>query len=775
MLFQFFLGLLVLVVAALVAVDGTRTSSESPHGQADRQAHDAQRGITGAPRDTGAKAFLAEPTGTPIPTAVHGASQAPRPESISPPARDRRDSRTGTSAAHTRSVRELKDWPVRSRLLLLVIVPTVAVTVVAFCVARIAGVLHSPGSSGRDGAILSVVTVGAVLIIVVASWATIVVARSVLQPLYKLRVGALEVAVVRLPDAVRRIGESNGGGMPSKLEPIDVDSSDEIGEIARAVDQMRKEMLRLTADETGLRGKLNAMFANLSHRSQSLVERQIRLIGNLEQGEQDAERQANLLKMNRIAARMQRNSQNLLVLAGHEPPSGRNQPVSLVNVIRAAVSDIDEYERVSVNVQPDIAVRGPAVNDVVHLLAELTENATSFSAAEMPVDISGHILTSGGVLVDITDRGIGMTAKEMAYANWQLENPSAADFNVFKWMGLSVVARLAARHAIRVRLHPAEFGGLKALVWLPGEVITHHGAAASPRLSGFVTAGSRPHLPEAAVDSGHAPAEQGATMARSAELAPPREDGQDVPPGRRLISDPGRWPGPTRSASGPEPVFQAESPATVRSFGSGLPAAMGEHVGVPAQEAPALGDQAAGGIAGGTLGTDPLSGVGLSAPSGSQPSQLASAPVGTAAFLSQETSSADSGVIVPPAEGLVDTRRLPIFDEVESLWFKGGRQAPGSPGLTAAAGGRWSSPADKGWHAAEAVDSPSSSGPTVAGLPRRQPNANLVPGAIPSTEPVALNRSAAAARERFAGFQRGISQGRAAAGEAANSGGENES
>jgi K+-sensing histidine kinase KdpD len=147
------------------------------------------------------------------------------------------------------------------------------------------------------------------------------------------------------------------------------------------------------------------------------------------------------IPMNHIAARMHRNSQNLLIVVGRDPATSWNQPVALVNVIRAAVSEIEEYERVSLNAQPDVAVRGPAVNDVVHLLAELIENATSFSAAEMSVEISGQLLTSGGVLVDVTDRGVGMAAKEMAYANWQLENQSAKEINVLKWMGLFVVSR----------------------------------------------------------------------------------------------------------------------------------------------------------------------------------------------------------------------------------------------------------------------------------------------------------------------------------------------
>ena len=221
--------------------------------------------------------------------------------------------------------------------------------------------------------------------------------------------------------------------------------------------------------------------------------------------------------------------------------------------------------------------------------------------------------------------------------------------------------------------------------------------------------------------------------------------------------------------------IQAEPPATVRPSGLGLPGAMGEHAGVSGQEeAQALNDEAARDIAYGTFGMDRLSGAGLSAPGDSETSQFAT-PVGTAAPLSQETSSAAGGVTVPPAEGLAEPRRLPIFDSVESHWFRGGRQVPGSSGGNAGAGSRWSSPADEGWHAAETVDSPSSGGSTAAGLPRRQPSANLVPGAIPSTQPVVPPRSAAAARDRLAGFQQGVSQGRAAAGEAAGPDGEDES
>ena len=247
-------------------------------------------------------------------------------------------------------------------------------------------------------------------------------------------------------------------------------SSDEIGEIARALNRVQAEVLGLTSDEAGLRGKLGEMFVELSSRSQTLVDRQIRLIDELEQAEQDAGRRASLFKMDHIATRMRRHSQNLLVLAGHELPGRWSQPVALVDVIRAAVSEIEEYERVSLSAQAGITVSGTAVKDVVHLLAELAENATSLSSAGTPVDVSGRSLASGGVLVDITDQGVGMNPEVLAEANRRLDSPPAMDFAVSRNMGLFVVGRLAARHGIKVRLQSAATGGLTALVWLPDAI-----------------------------------------------------------------------------------------------------------------------------------------------------------------------------------------------------------------------------------------------------------------------------------------------------------------
>jgi hypothetical protein len=271
--------------------------------------------------------------------------------------------------------------------------------------------------------------------------------------------------------------------------PAETDSSFERpGQTTRALDQMHREMPWETVDDAALRGRLNAMFVNLSRRSQALVERQIRLIESLEHGERDEQRLASLSKLNRVAMRIHRNSQNLLILAGNEPATGWNQPVTLAHLVEAALAEVEDCERVSFEVQRDIAVRGPAVHDLVHLLVELADNATSFSAADMPVRITGRTLNSGGALIDITDRGIGMAANEMAYANQQLDNPPPPDIDVPRWMGLLVVARLAARHGIRIRLTEAEFGGLTAMVWLPDEILTRANVPADP---GYAAAGPR--------------------------------------------------------------------------------------------------------------------------------------------------------------------------------------------------------------------------------------------------------------------------------------------
>ena len=247
---------------------------------------------------------------------------------------------------------------------------------------------NSLESSSLHNAVI--VSVATLLLLILVLLITTFVARSMIRPLRKLRADALEVAGSKLPDMVRRLSESEGGDASAEIEPIGVTSTDEIGEVARAFDQVHREAVRLAADEAMLRGNLNAMFVNLSRRSQSLIERQLSLIDNLEQTEQDADRLSSLFRLDHLATRMRRNSENLLVLAGHEAASRRwSQPVPLVDVLRAAISEIEQYERVVLNVQPGIQVVGQAVNDIVHLVAEIVENATTFSPEDTQVYVTG--------------------------------------------------------------------------------------------------------------------------------------------------------------------------------------------------------------------------------------------------------------------------------------------------------------------------------------------------------------------------------------------------
>jgi signal transduction histidine kinase len=612
----------------------------------------------------------------------------------------------------------------------------------------LAGQVSSRAGSLRNSALLlsGVVGLAVVLVLALALGLTVIVGRSMVRPLRRLRAGALEVAGVRLPDMVRRMSETDGAGVPLEVEPIDVDSSDEIGEVARAFDQVHREALRLAANEAALRGNVNAMFVNLSRRSQSLVERQIRLIDDLEQGEQDAERLSNLFQMDHLATRMRRNSENLLVLAGHDASRRWNQPVALVDVLRAAISEIEQYERVSLNVQPGIAVRGPAVNDVVHLIAELAENATSFSSAETPVAVSGHLLNSGGVLLDISDQGVGMGAEEMAHANWRLDNPPVVDVAVSRRMGLFVVARLAARHGIRVRLRPAPTGGLTALVWLPDEVVTHEMVGSSPGTRRFErNAPGSVDLPSTVGPfatewpaGDRTATEQAVTAARAPRFTPLRAENGD---GAAAAS-----PKANSSWEGSPPTSPIPSvPDTGRPFSD---------TGRP--ELPVFGAPVNGGV---DEQVRPSSRPDTSFGAEASPPRRSDTSFGA------EASPPRREVVVPPPADTGHGNRLPIFESVESDWFRRGKHSTETAAPAAESVPSWTSAGDEGWRAAEAVHTPTSGGVTLSGLPKRVPKANLVPGTAgggDTASPAPSIRSASVTRDRFASFQRGVRDGRAA-------------
>jgi signal transduction histidine kinase len=321
----------------------------------------------------------------------------------------------------------------------------------------------------KQSALITAIITGVILLLVLI--ATLAVARSLVLPLRRLQAGALDIATVQLPERVRQLGEAQDPTTSLDVAPIDVVSADEIGQVARAFDQVHAEAVRLAGNEAMLRNSFNAMFVNLSRRSQSLIERLARMIDSLEQNEADPDRLSNLFSMDHLVTRMRRNSENLLLLAGHESARKWSEPVPLADVARAATSEIEQYSRVTLKVQPGVSVTGPAVSDVVHLLAEVVENATIFSPKDTPVHVSAQEVPSGGVLIEVRDNGVGIPEARLSEMNVRLDNPPVIDVSVSRHMGLFAVARLAERHGVRVRLRAGSPRGLTALVWLPDSVI----------------------------------------------------------------------------------------------------------------------------------------------------------------------------------------------------------------------------------------------------------------------------------------------------------------
>jgi hypothetical protein len=405
-----------------------------------------------------------------------------------------------------------------------------------------------------------------------------------------------------------------------------------------------------------------------------------------------------------------------------------------------------------------------------------------------------------------------MGSEEMAHANWRLDNPPVVDVAVSRRMGLFVVARLAAKHGIRVRLRPAASGGLTALVWLPDEAIVHETSDSTPGLRrsgslaepgiGRLTDGVLTAADEAVASgwgdiSRTTTAEQEINASRTPRFAPLRADAEEPPLGPKRVPGAGPRPGSgwatgplpafrtvprpasdsgsEAAATGPQPVVEATGPQPVIGATGPQPVigASAEPAAEPETETAGL-DSPAAAFDSFATGPQPLDGSATESPSTS-PQPILGVPAATTGW---DTDSSPSDVIVPPADGLGEEHRLPIFEAVESDWFRRGRQAVGRTSRVTEPSNGWSSPADEGWRAAEVVHTPSSGGVTSAGLPKRVPQANLVPGAVgapagasSATAPV---RSAAATRDRFASFQRGVRQGRAAASQGSSDDAEDE-
>ncbi|GHJ45595.1 hypothetical protein Cs7R123_29370 [Catellatospora sp. TT07R-123] len=315
---------------------------------------------------------------------------------------------------------------------------------------------------------------GTVAAIVVSLAFAVFLAVRTSRGLRKLSRAALAVATDELPTAIAEVSAAPSTDTVRRLTKaattrVDAQLSgpaDEIGEVGAALGALHQQALRLAADQAMLRSDVSAMFVNLSRRGQTLVQRQLHLIDEFERDETDPQSLARLFALDHLAARMRRNEENLLVLAGGEPSRRFMRSELLIDVVHAAAAEIDQYTRVETNAIADLSVVAHAVGDVVHLLAELLENATDFSPPNSRVLVSSRRGVDG-LTLSVFDSGIGMPPQQLTEINERLTKPSTLTSDLTRTMGLLVVARIAARRGISVQLRSSPNGGTVALVLLP--------------------------------------------------------------------------------------------------------------------------------------------------------------------------------------------------------------------------------------------------------------------------------------------------------------------
>ena len=627
------------------------------------------------------------------------------------------------------------------------------------------------------------------LAVLAAMIVTFVVARSLLVPLRVLRRDALDVANRRLPETVQRILADPDPVEAAKnaVEPVPVFTREETGQLARSFDAVHDQAVRMATEQALLRDNINSIFVNLSRRSQTLVERQLALIDRLEQDEQDPDQLASLFELDHLATRMRRNSESLLVLSGSGLSRQLSRPVPAAEVVGAAVSEVEQYARIEVLSAPEISVQGRAVSDLVHLIAELLDNATSFSEPDKKVYVRMAVTRKKELAVQITDSGVGMSTEEIEAANMRLADPPDLDVAVTRRMGLYVVARLAKRHDIKVRLRENEDieGGLIARITVPAALVYTS-----------TTSSSQPTMTSLSHSSLSGSSFPSSTF--SGTSLPPLSGSSAASP----MTPSGGFPLPSRADADPA----AKASGIAGAFTGGMPRVRTEGGFLSESQVDRPVDEVAGFPPFQVGGGDPEDTGGWGPPASPEEIRarlnghlvdtegahlLFGAPMSADSAPEPEPHAPETNGIATafmrPADRVVDapTERLPIYEAVLSQWFEAGEtgaqeavtdDAPADDEPTAdeARAEAWTSPGDDGWQRARALlDSPPETTSTTAGLPKRVPKQHLVPGSAAPREPQHASpdaeqpatpalppRTADAIRGRMSSFQQGVRRGR---------------
>lgn len=550
------------------------------------------------------------------------------------------------------------------------------------------------------------------LLLLLAVGLLIIVVRSLLQPLRALRTAAFEVADRRLPEAVEQLRTSDGVPGHTTVDPVPVHSREEVGQVARAVDTVHAQAVRLAAEQAQLRSSLNDVSLSLSGRNQALLHEQLRLIDEMRWRASDSELGGRLDQLGHLVARMRRHSESLLVLAGGTVRRCAGGPIAVLDVLRDAVSETEDEARVIVRPAPAATVTGPVATDLTHLIAELLDNAVSVTPHGASATLSSGLTEDNGLLVEVADTGTGLSPDVLQTINARLALAPSAELPAAGQMGLFVVRELAARHGITVRLRQRlGGGGITATVQLPPSLVT-----VDPQ------APTTPPEPDA--DSYH--------PLNAPESPPLRVSVIDEATATDLFSPASISPVSLEAVTSQQsrPRTAQEEWLELFGFPEPEPDLHPEHQSVR--------DPVANQVTG--PATDLL---------GGEP-RLEGAPV---------TGGSVAGGTV--AEGSSEVREE-IFEMV-SAWFRARQSAsesdPRSP-ITL----DWQSPFDEGWQAAQALGSSADHELTVSGLPKRQPRAHLVSDGEDSVAPTPVSsapvRTPEEVRARLSRYQRGLRVGR---------------
>ena len=412
--------------------------------------------------------------------------------------------------------------------------------------------------------------------VVIAIYFSVRVGRGFIQRVSGLRAAALELAGDRLPSVVARLRQGQDVDVAVESPPLEF-GTDELGQLGHAFGAVQRTAVTSAVDEAALRRGLSEVFLNIARRSQTLLHRQLALLDKMERRTTNPDELADLFRIDHMATRMRRHAEDLVVLAGAAPGRGWRVPVPMIDVIRGAVSEVEDYPRVNILAVETAAVAGRAVGDVIHLLAELIENATSFSPPHTRVHVAGQVVPNG-YAIEIEDRGLGMTQEAIDEANLRLSEPPDFDPANSARLGLFVVAQLGARHGVRVQLRSSPYGGVTAVALLPTDLIAPGAGALAlpgrttgdvPVPGGGVLNASPPNSDGAAADSpvwtvgraGHVGRHSMSDEATSAS-----DTGRAETPAQASRTSPGVWAtgsypahgealaGPTRGMTSPDGV-----------------------------------------------------------------------------------------------------------------------------------------------------------------------------------------------------------------------------